>query len=74
MNWIDVKDDLPKTNGISNFLSSYVLGYAHGHWYGDVFYNHFLKVWHKTNTQTQIEVTHWHPRIKPLNTKNQQKV
>ena len=66
MEWIKVEDELPKRSGINNSSSSgYVLGYAHGHFYGEVSYNHFLKVWHKTNIHTEIEITHWYPRIEP---------
>ena len=67
MEWIKVEDELPKVMTNYSSSSGYVLGYADGHFYGDVFYNHFLKVWHKTNIHTQIQITHWHPRIEPTN-------
>ena len=72
--WVDVKERLPEIEkGYPHSTnSSYVLGYSHGHYYSDVFYNSIAKAWWRNHISipTEIEVTPWRPLPpSPQNTK-----
>lgn len=73
MEWIDVKDELPKIGAIPVYSSDWVIAFDGT----DIYMAKYIKLttnqfWKELHTQAPLSITHWMPLPQPPSSSNKE--